>query len=465
MTTTGFEASEPRGIHRRLMQRLSGSRAARSVQGETLKARAVRGAAWTLAGFGANKVLGLVSTLVLTRLLFPEAFGLMALAGVFMTGLQMFSDIGIRPSIIQSKRGEDPDFLNTAWTMQVVRGFVLWAIACVIAYPVSLAYSEPSLFPILCVLGSTATIRGFQTTGYATANRKLALGKLTTVELATHAIGLVVTIVWAWLHPTVWALVGGAVVSSVLSVTMGFRVLSTHRHRLRWDREAASELVRFGKWIFVSTAITFLANSGDKLILPKTLNFADLGFYAIAMGLVMIPVSVFKQLASRVLFAAYSDLHQQDAPKKINRLTAKFTKLSVPIYAVPIMFIFLGDFLVTVMYEDRYSQAGKALSVLAISGYLNMMRASQNGLLLAVGDSKRAMLAGLSRIVVGLPASVLMAQEYGLEGFCAGIVLAEAVALLTQRRMARNRVPGLSSKPDQILILVLLCAVGLRAFY
>jgi O-antigen/teichoic acid export membrane protein len=437
---------------------------ARSVRGETLKAKAMRGAAWTLAGFGANKVLGLVSTLVLTRLLFPEAFGLMALAGVFMTGLQMFSDIGIRPSIIQSKRGEDPDFLNTAWTMQVIRGFVLWAIACAIAYPVSLAYSEPSLFPILCVLGSTAAIRGFQTTGYATANRKLALGKLTTVELATHAIGLVVTVVWAWLHPTVWALVGGAVVSSVLSVSMGFGVLSTHRHRLRWDRTAASELVRFGKWIFVSTAITFLANSGDKLILPKTLSFTDLGFYTIALGLIMIPVSIFKQMASRVLFAAYTDLYQQDAHKKINRLTAKFTTLSAPIYAVPILLIFYSDFLISTMYEERYSQAGKALSVLAISGYLSMMRASQNGLLLAVGNSKRAMLAGLSRIAVGLPASVLMARAYGLEGFCAGIVIAEAVAVLTQRYMARLCVPGLSSKPDQILMMILLCAVGLQAF-
>jgi hypothetical protein len=62
--------------------------------------------------------------LILTRLLFPEAFGLMALVQVFMGGLQMFSDLGVNMSIIQSKRGEDPDFLNTAWTFQILRGLI-----------------------------------------------------------------------------------------------------------------------------------------------------------------------------------------------------------------------------------------------------------------------------------------------------------------------------------------------------
>ena len=63
---------------------------------------------------------------MLTRLLFPEAFGLMALIQTFMIGLAMFSDLGIGPAIIQSDRGEDPDFLNTAWVMQILRGICLW---------------------------------------------------------------------------------------------------------------------------------------------------------------------------------------------------------------------------------------------------------------------------------------------------------------------------------------------------
>lgn len=464
MTGLGVEAGGGEPGEGSLRGRVMRHRLARSVRGEGLKAKAMRGAAWTLAGFGANKLLGLVSTLVLTRLLFPEAFGLMALAGVFMTGLQMFSDIGVRPSIIQSKRGEDPDFLNTAWTMQVVRGFVLWAIACAIAYPVSLAYSEPSLFPILCVLGSTAAIRGFQTTGYATANRKLALGKLTTVELATHAIGLVVTVVWAWLHPTVWALVGGAIVSSVLSVWMGLQVLSTHRHRLRWDREAASELIQFGKWIFVSTALTFLSQSGDKLALPHVLSIRDLSFYALATVLVQMPTSIFKQLASRVMFPAYSQMLHQSHTKRVNRATRRFLFSSSPLFAVPIGLLFYSDLLIALMYDSRYAPAGGALSILAVGAFFAMMRATQSGLLLAAGRSKYTALTQVVRILVGLPASIYLSYNWGLEGFCAGIAASEGVALLVQRSLIRRAFQKLDSSPDVVLSLILLVGICIKVF-
>jgi len=88
--------------------------------------RVMRGAAFTSGGFVLSQGMRFASNLILARLLFPEAFGLMAL----MTGLTMLSDTGVPQSIMQNKRGEDPDFLNTAWTLNLMRGVVLWLIAC-----------------------------------------------------------------------------------------------------------------------------------------------------------------------------------------------------------------------------------------------------------------------------------------------------------------------------------------------
>ena len=86
-------------------------------QGSGLMARATRSAGLNLMGFGTGQVLRLASNLILTRLLFPEAFGVMAMVSVFLMGLAMFSDVGVGPAIMQSKRGDDRDFLNTAWTI------------------------------------------------------------------------------------------------------------------------------------------------------------------------------------------------------------------------------------------------------------------------------------------------------------------------------------------------------------
>ena len=165
-----------------LKARLKASRLGRSVQGDGLRAKAMRGSGWTIAGFGTGQVLRLGSNLILTRMLLPEAFGLMALAQVFLQGLDMLSDIGVGPSIVQNKRGGDQEFLATAWTMQIIRGFFLFLIMCGLSYPVSRMYGEPVLFPILIWIGLAAAIKGFQSIGLATASRKMALGRVTIID-------------------------------------------------------------------------------------------------------------------------------------------------------------------------------------------------------------------------------------------------------------------------------------------
>jgi len=100
--------------------------------GDGMKARAIRGTALSIGTFGGSQIIRLGSNLILTRLLFPEAFGLMALMQVFILGLEQFADMGITPAIVQSKRGDERAFLNTAWSFQVARGFVLWLLACLL---------------------------------------------------------------------------------------------------------------------------------------------------------------------------------------------------------------------------------------------------------------------------------------------------------------------------------------------
>src|SRR5690349_2480294 len=141
----------------------------------TLGATVRRGSAWSLAGYGGSQVLRFGGNLVLTRMLVPEAFGAMALVNALLVGLQLFSDVGIGPSIIQSPRGNDPAFLNTAWTLQAFRGLCLWLVACAIAQPVASFYGEPQLAWILPVAGSSALLGGLQSTRIFSMYRQVDL--------------------------------------------------------------------------------------------------------------------------------------------------------------------------------------------------------------------------------------------------------------------------------------------------
>lgn len=168
----------------------------------SLKKLAIRGTVWTIAGFGASQILRFGCNVILTRLLFPELFGLMALVNIFILGLHLFSDIGIGPSIIQNKRGDDPAFLNTAWTLQIIRGFCLWVCAVLIAWPIAKFYAEPQLLWLLPVLGLSTIIAGFNSTALFTLNRHMAVRKLAIFELGVQIIYLTVMMVWAWFSPT-----------------------------------------------------------------------------------------------------------------------------------------------------------------------------------------------------------------------------------------------------------------------
>jgi len=109
------------------------------------KKLAIKGAIWTIASYGSSQLIRFASNLILTRLLLPELFGLVGLAYVFITGINLFSDIGLGPSIVQNKRGDDPQFLNTAWTMQVIRSLFIWICLLIITKPISDFYEDPRL--------------------------------------------------------------------------------------------------------------------------------------------------------------------------------------------------------------------------------------------------------------------------------------------------------------------------------
>ena len=103
------------------------------MSGGNLTARIIRAAFLSIGSFGLSQGLRLVSNLLLTRILFPEAFGLMGLVNVLLIGLAMFSDVGIGPAIARSPRGDERDFLDTAWTLQILRGLLLFFMGCALA--------------------------------------------------------------------------------------------------------------------------------------------------------------------------------------------------------------------------------------------------------------------------------------------------------------------------------------------
>lgn len=372
----------------------------------TFKKKAIIGTVWTVVGYGFSQSLRFGSNLILTRLLAPDLFGLMALVHVFITGLALFSDIGIHPSIVRSKRGDDPVFLNTAWTIQIIRGFGLWLGCILIAFPVSQFYDEPRLIWLIPIVGFNTIIDGFLSTSLATLNRHMEIDKITLFELTSQIISIVTVVVWAWFSPTIWALVGSIFVTAIAKLYLSHRLNPGKANRLAWNKEVVQEISNFGKWIFISTATTFLASQADRLICGKLFSLSMLGIYTVAFNLANLPKQVIQKVSSKVIFpviAQYADLPRKSLRAKI--IKKRWLILIGQALLLTLMVSF-GDLLITKLYDQRFIEAAWMMPILSLGLWPLMLSLTSDKALFVLGNPSYVAYGNMFKFIymlVGLP--------------------------------------------------------------
>jgi O-antigen/teichoic acid export membrane protein len=348
-------------------------------------------------GFGTAQACRLAGNLVLTRLLAPEAFGIMVLVEMVIAGIQMFSDFGLEAGVVRNRRNNDPQFLDTAWTLQVMRGAGLFLITCIAAIPISEIYQAPILMELVPFAGLSALIGGFTSTSVFLLRRDVNLKPLVIWEISSQIFGLLCMIGLAWYLRSVWALALGGVIRVAVAVTTSQRLIPGRKPRFAWDRAAALELVNFGKWIFLATAITFLIQWGDRSLLGLFMTKPMLGLFATATVWSRIAVEALLRLNAQVMFPIYVDLINRDDAHLKRKLFK--TRLALVIVFVPPMWALSlgGQWMIDRLYDPRYAEAGWMLQILAMGSVGAVISTTASNILLAAGDSKRHMILQTGR--------------------------------------------------------------------
>ena len=412
--------AEPQGV--------TNSRLKSSADGYSLRSSAVRGSIWVLGGFAVSQLIRLGTNVVLAWLLFPEAFGLMVIINVLMQGLTMFSDLGIGPSIIQNKRGREPAFLNTAWTIQVMRGFTIWICACLLTWPIAEFYREVQLIWMVPVASLNAVIAGFGSTSLFTLNRELRFAELTKVDISTSLIGGIVMVGWALLSPTVWAIIAGGLVQVTTKTLASHWQLADNPDRFAWESSATYELFQFGKWIFFSTIVSFLAQNFDRLMLSRLLSLGELGIYSIASQLALVASMTIFRLTDTMLYPILVK-KQDDSWQLIEiylrarrvLLTAAIGLCAAILVGAPLFF--------ELLYDPRYHGAGRLAQWLVLVAWTSALSAGLDRLMMAQGNSKGVFVAMLIRATGIVPATAGY-WLVGIEGFIVGISVGIVISVL-----------------------------------
>jgi O-antigen/teichoic acid export membrane protein len=334
---------------------------------KALESRALKGTYFIVAFYGLALGMRMLSSIVLTRLFAPELFGLMALMTTVIVGLTLFSHIGLEDSIIQNPRGDDEIFINTAWTIQVLRGIGLWVFTILLAWPMILVYPEVHSIWLLPLLGFGCVIGGFSSPAMLTMYRHLGVGRLSLLELISQFVLFAATYLFALIHPTIWALLFGRIVSEVVRTLISYRIMGKGiRPRFILEPESMRSLVRFGRWILISTALTFLASQSDKLILAKLTTLQMLGIYGIAFSLSDLPRQIIGMFSGKVGFPFIAKFSHKPRPE-FRLVLLKYRRLVLGVGAIMLTFtICVGDIFIMHVYDKRYHDAAWMIAIFAI---------------------------------------------------------------------------------------------------
>jgi O-antigen/teichoic acid export membrane protein len=386
----------------------------------------LKGSLWTIGTFGLGQVIRIATSVVLARLLAPELFGIMLIVGSLRAGIELLSDVGIFQNMIYHKDANDPEFYNTAWTLGVIRSIILWFIALVVTVPVARFYQSSILIFVVPLITFNIVIVGFTSISRLLLRKRLQIAKINSFDTSVLFASSAASVLFAYLSPTVWALVFGTLFSSLLTMIGSYFLLPDVTQKFYLSKRFASEILHYGKWIFVSSTIYFLSGNFDRLYLPKVVPLNLFGIYGIASSISGLLGALVLQLGQDVLFpfiTAHSHVPRPELREQVASTRAKFLLLAALGFS---FFVATADLAIKILYDTRYQAATWMLPVLFIGSWFSMMAHLNESTLLGLGTPSYNAISNTFKfafVLIGLPLSV---RFFGLLG---GIIVVASADL------------------------------------
>jgi len=439
----------------------------------TERKKIVTASLWVLGAFGMSQLLRLGGNLVVTRLLEPEMFGIMAVVYVVMQGLAMFSDLGLRAYIIRHKDFSDPNMLNTVWTIQVIRGWLMFLSVGLIAFFLFMIdqvflldlgdiFGNDDLPLLLTIVGGVSIISGYLTMAPALVDRELKRGKLELINLISQVFGISVMVIWAWQSPTLWALISAAVITALIKILLMYKLFGI-RHQLSWDKAVAQDVYHFGKWVILASALTYLALQGDKLIFSTYLSAAELGVYSIAFMLASVVTNVYEQIASKIWFPVLSKVVNHKATELKEKYYEVRKKQDAIIFFVIGVMIASAPKVIELLYDERFHDAGWMIQIMLIGVIGSVISRLGIACLTALGNTKIRMKIMLVRVLAMFISLPVLFHYFGFEGAVWGASLNVFIAIPIQY-LEMNRLNILSLTLELKMIPVVMVGYWFSSF-
>lgn len=323
-----------------------------------------RGAIWMLLFRFTERGLGLISTLILARLLSPEDFGVVAMAMSFITMAELLSSFSFDAALIHNRQATREHF-DSAWTCNLLIGFGISGLLLLLAQPVADFYQRPELVWVVLALAIGPAITGAQNIGVVAFLRELDFRKEFRFQVSRKLVGFCVVIPLAFIYQSYWVLVVGMLVSRLAGFVISFLM---HPYRPRWCLSKARELVNFSRWLLINNFAGFLKERAADFFIGRASGATALGTYTIAYELANLPTTEIGAPINRAFLPGFASMDSQDEIARAFRNAIGFLALIV-LPTAACMYV-TTPFLVAVLLGNKWLAAAPLMQLLVFNGVL-----------------------------------------------------------------------------------------------
>jgi O-antigen/teichoic acid export membrane protein len=405
-------------------------------QGESLAAKTVKGAGWLMGWRLTSRLLGIVNTVVLVRLLAPSDFGLVALATSFSFAVDSLSYLGVQDALVR-ERALDRSLYDTGFTINLVRGSFTALIIVGCAWPAAWFFGDARLTTIFLVLALALFSSALENIGTVDFQRDMVFGKQIQINFVPRVVSIIASITCAVVWHSYWALVVGLVVGR------GTRLLFTyviHPYRPRITLRAWRRLVGFSFWSWALSMTALLQGRSDAIVIGGYLNPTAVGIYSVGDEVGGLASSELLEPITHALFAGFSS-----ARRSGDGVASAFLR-AISVVALIIMPASAGIALIAhpmmlLVFGARWEAAVPLVQLLACAGIFRVGSYISGALLMAEGVPHIGFQIELAATILRLTSLLVLVPHYGLVGAASGVVatgfIAEVIyTVVTVRRTA-----------------------------
>jgi len=385
----------------------------------------------TISSFGLQTVIRLGSSLILTRILLPEAYGVITIMMSIAFVLEMLSDINVSVFIIRDKNAEQARYLNTAWTMRLARAsmnsLLLFLLAPVIA--VSL-YHVPVLVTPLRVFSIFFVVGGLESMSFPLAIRHKRARIVMYSELIASAIGTSFSVVYCYYSRDYWGIIFGILLSRTLLSAFSYGFYKDFRPRVQFDRSVAREIFKFARFNTPSSLLTLAMSQFDKVVFLRLFDLTALGVYGLASNISGAIESLISKVSQSVLYPRCAHNFRANPDTLGQKYYTENVRLLAGILFLPAVIGGAAHLIIAILYPSRYAAAGAILQAFMLRATLLAIGSPSEDLLIATGEYQVILHGNVFRALWMFAASLTGYYLFGFMGFVYGAALSALPPLI-----------------------------------